>query len=335
MNDLLEVKNLSVRFRIKTKFRIFPKKDERFKIAVDDVSFTVRSGETFGIVGETGSGKSTIARTLVGIYKPYRGKIMLIGKDINFRKKDDLLFLRRNIGIVFQDPVGSLNPMLNVREIIREGFSSEKKYTKDEQEKLIKEIISKVGLGESKLDSYPSELSGGEKQRVSLARALVTRKKILILDEPTSSLDVSIQAQILNLLRKLKEEFNLSYIFITHDLNVIRYMCDRVGVLYYGQLMEIGDVKNIFEKPLHPYTEDLINANLTLEASTSFQSDYDIGEPSREGCIYRNSCRRKFNECIKKPKDVNINDRIVKCWLYEKGIKDQQMLVSTTQVDPP
>ncbi|MEM1609587.1 MAG: ABC transporter ATP-binding protein [Thermoplasmata archaeon] len=317
MSDILEVKNLSVRFKVNTGIRFFINKDEKFKVVINDVSFTLKEGETFGLVGETGSGKSTLAKTLVGIYKPFMGKISLFGREININKKDDILFLRKNIGIVFQDPVSSLNPMLKVREIIREGFSSDLKYTKSEQDKLILEILNKVGLGESKLEVYPSELSGGEKQRVSLARALVTKKKILILDEPTSSLDLSIQAQILNLLRKLKSEFNLSYIFITHDLNVIKYMCDRMGVLYYGQMFEIGNVKDIFENPLHPYSEDLINANLTLDGSANFLSPYDIGEPPKDGCAYRNSCKRVFNECIKKPQDIVVDGRVVKCWLYK------------------
>jgi oligopeptide/dipeptide ABC transporter ATP-binding protein len=332
---ILEVKNLKVRFKVKTKFKLFPNEEERYKIAVDNVTFKVNEGETFGLVGETGSGKSTIARVLVGIYRPFGGEIYLMGRKIDMGRKDDILFLRRNIGIVFQDPVGSLNPKITVREIIREGFSIDERYDKKEQERLILDIINKVGIGESKLDSYPSELSGGEKQRVSLARALVTRKKILILDEPTSSLDVSIQAQILNLLRKLKEDFNLTYIFITHDLNVIRYMCDRMGVLYYGQLLELGRIKEIFENPLHPYTEDLISANLTLESSLNVLSQYDLGEPSRNGCIYRSACRKRFQECEKLPPEIDMDGRMVKCWLYSNATENRNMLVSETLQDPP
>ena len=324
-NKILEIRNISVRFKTKTKLKIILKEGERYKIAVDNVSLDVMEGDTFGLVGETGSGKSTIARTLVGIYKPFTGEIYFMGKKIDFKRKNDLLYLRKNIGIVFQDPVGSLNPKLKVREIIREGFSIEEKYSKSEQDKLIFDITRKVGLGESKLDSYPSELSGGEKQRVSLARALVTQKKILILDEPTSSLDVSIQAQILNLLRKLKSDFNLTYIFITHDLNVIRYMCNRMGVLYYGQLLETGNVKEIYESPLHPYTADLMNANLTLDSSLDFTSQYDIGEPSRKGCIYKNSCKKRFELCENPPNDVELGERKVKCWLYKNIIETQRM----------
>ncbi|MEM0142737.1 MAG: ABC transporter ATP-binding protein [Candidatus Parvarchaeum sp.] len=316
---ILSVKNLSVSFKIKAK--LYSKKDERYKIAVDYVSFSIFEGKTFGIVGETGSGKSTIAKTLLGIYKPKAGNLKLMGREINLRNKKDLFFLRSHIGIVFQDPVSSLNPKLKLMEIIREGINRNSRLLrlnrKDQNDKIV-EIADLVGLSENKLESYPAELSGGEKQRASLARAIVSKKEILILDEPTSSLDVSIQAQILNLLRKLKEELNLSYIFITHDLNVIKYMSDNIGILYYGQMLELGNVKDIFENPFHPYTSNLINANLTLKSTIDFNSRYDErGEPSREGCIYINSCPKKMPICEKTPPEINLNDRVVKCWLYD------------------
>jgi len=317
--EILKVEKLKIQFLNREKLKFSARKTERWKIVLDEISFSILEGETFGIVGETGSGKSTLARTLVGIYKPKSGKIALMGKEINFRKRDDLLYLRNNVGIVFQDPVGSLNPRLKIREIIREGLAIEEKLSKMEQDKKIDEISDLVGLADSKLDSYPNEISGGEKQRVSLARALVNNKKILILDEPTSSLDVSIQAQILNLLRKLKDELSITYIFITHDFNVIRYMCDRIGVLYYGQILEISSVHDIYENPLHPYSSDLMNANITLETENKFDSQYEIGEPSRSGCIYLNSCVKKFEKCNIPPPEFNVNGRLVKCWLYESG----------------
>lgn len=241
-----------------------------------------------------------------------------MGREINVRNKKDLFFLRSHIGIVFQDPVSSLNPKLKIREIIREGINRNPRLNRKEQNDKITEIADLVGLSKNKLESYPSELSGGEKQRASLARAIVSKKEILILDEPTSSLDVSIQAQILNLLRKLKEELNLSYIFITHDLNVIKYMSDNIGILYYGQMIEIGNVtKDIFENPLHPYTSNLINANLTLKSTIDFNSRYDEkGEPSRVGCIYINLCSKKMPVCEKTPPEINLKERVVKCWLY-------------------
>lgn len=317
-NEILRVDGLTVQFLNREKVKFGMMKLNRWKIVLDNISFSILDGETFGIVGETGSGKSTLAKTLVGIYVPKDGKVILKGREINFRKKDDLLYLRRNVGIVFQDPVGSLNPRLTVREIIREGLAIEEKLTRKEQDSRIDEATDLVGLAGSKLDAYPAEISGGEKQRVSLARAIVNKKKLLILDEPTSSLDVSIQAQILNLLRKLKEELSITYIFITHDFNVIKYMCDRIGVLYYGQILEISSVREIYENPLHPYSSDLMNANITIESENKFESQYEVGEPSRSGCIYYNSCLKRFNKCNTSPPIFLVDGRKVKCWLYEK-----------------
>ncbi len=325
-NKILEVRDLEVKFPVKSK--LFSPKEEKFKTVIDKVSFSIVEGETFGIVGETGSGKSTIAKTLVGINYPSGGEIYLLGRKINFNRKSDLIFLRKNVGIIFQDPVGSLNPKLRIFDIILEGLNFEEKYTKEEKKSKVLEIAKKVGLNESKLYSYPSELSGGEKQRVSLARAIISPKKILILDEPTSSLDVSIQAQILNLLQNLKKELNLTYIFITHDFNVIKYMCDRLGVLYYGRMLEISEVKDAYENPLHPYTKDLMNANITIEGTSGFESELEMGEPERNGCIYLNSCRFKMDVCRSDPPLIQLNARYVKCWLYEESRREEYAKVN-------
>jgi len=324
-NKILEVKDLEVKFPVRSK--LLASKEEKFKIVIEKVSFSIMEGETFGVVGETGSGKSTIAKTLVGINYPSSGEIYLMGRKINFNKKSDLIFLRRNVGIIFQDPVGSLNPKLRIFDIILEGLNFEEKYTKEEKRDKVYAVAKKVGLNESKLFSYPSELSGGEKQRVSLARAIISPKKILLLDEPTSSLDVSIQAQILNLLQNLKEELNLTYIFITHDFNVIKYMCDRLGVLYYGRMLEISEVKDAYENPLHPYTKDLMNANITIEGNSGFESETELGEPARNGCIYLNSCRFKMDICNRDPPMIELNSRLVKCWLYDKSQKEDYIKV--------
>jgi oligopeptide/dipeptide ABC transporter ATP-binding protein len=318
MNEqILEIENLTVRFKRKTKLFQSAGEEDRWKTVLDSISFNIKQGETFGIVGETGSGKTTLARTLVGIYKPKEYKMKLNGKQIDFRKREDILYLRKNIGIVFQDPVGSLNPRVTVSEIISEGIPDQKKLTDRQLEEKIKEASELVELPESKLESYPTELSGGEKQRVSLARTLIGGKKILVLDEPTSSLDVSIQAQILNLLIRLKNELSISYIFITHDLNVIKYMCERVAVLYYGQILEQGNTYEIFERPRHPYTADLIGANLSLTSSNKFSVAHDSGEPSREGCIYQNSCIKRYSVCEKSPPTFDLGKSLVKCWLYD------------------
>ncbi|MCL4412360.1 MAG: ABC transporter ATP-binding protein [Candidatus Thermoplasmatota archaeon] len=314
--SILNVSGLKVRFRNREKRGFLTGAAEKWKVVLDDISFSVNEGETLGIVGETGSGKSTLARTLVGIYRPVSGEVILNGKRIDYGKKVDLVYLRNNIGIVFQDPIGSLNPRLTVREIVREGIPFNRKISRKEQDNSISEITDLVGLSSSKLDEFPETISGGEKQRVSLARALVNRKKILLLDEPTSSLDVSIQAQILNLLRKLREELSVNYIFITHDFNVIKYMCDRIAVLYYGQFLEVSSVQDLYENPFHPYSAELMNANLTLETSNKFESQYEIGEPSREGCIYVNSCPKRFSKCSLPPPSIPLGNRVVKCWLY-------------------
>lgn len=313
---ILEIRDLEVKFPVKG--GPLGKGSERFKTVIDHISFSVFEGETFGIVGETGSGKSTIAKTIVGINYPSGGEVLLAGRKVDFSRKGDLINLRKNVGIIFQDPVSSLNPKLKIFDIILEGLNIEEKFTAEQKREKVREIAGKVGLNESDLLSYPGELSGGEKQRVSLARALISPKKILILDEPTSSLDVSIQAQILNLLQTLKREFKLTFIFITHDFNVIRYMCDRLGVLYYGRMLEISDVKDAYENPLHPYTKDLMGANITVEGRSGFDSSYDVGEPAREGCIYLNSCRFRMDICSKDPPMFDLNSRYVKCWLYRE-----------------
>ncbi|MGC8617400.1 MAG: ABC transporter ATP-binding protein [Thermoplasmata archaeon] len=328
MNEpILEVENLSVQFKVKTKMFKGTGEKERWKKVLNSISFNIRQGETFGIVGETGSGKTTLARTLVGIYKPKNSKVTLYGKRVDYKKKEGILLLRKTIGIVFQDPVGSLNPRVTVQDIISEGIPAGEKMTKEEKVEKVREAASLVELPESKLESYPTELSGGEKQRVSLARTIIGGKKILVLDEPTSSLDVSIQAQILNLLIRLKKELSISYIFITHDLNVIKYMCDRVAVLYYGQILEQGSTAEIFEHPRHPYSSDLIGANISFESTNSFSVIQESGEPSKVGCVYKNSCSKRFAACDNEPPVIDYGKGSVKCWLYDniRKVRDAEV----------
>ncbi|MEM0121012.1 MAG: ABC transporter ATP-binding protein [Thermoprotei archaeon] len=316
MTRILEVKDLKVHFNVGG-LSLF-NKPPPLK-AVDGVSFYINSGETLGLAGETGSGKSTIAKILVGLYKPTSGRIRFLDQEIDFNNRAHITFLRRNIGIVFQDPVSSLNPRLKVRDIIREALVAAGVDRREHDERIAK-IVPLVGLRPSSLDSYPRQLSGGEKQRVSLARALVVPKKLLILDEPTSSLDVSVQAQVLNTLRSLKAELGLSYLFITHDLNVLKYMSNRVCVLFYGKLVESGPTKSVITHPIHPYTQELV-ANL-LHRSAAQEVVIGEHQPSFDGCVYRRICPFAMGECsAAHPPLYEVGEEhAVACYLSKKGI---------------
>lgn len=318
MNNIVEADNLTVTFRARGGGSFLFERGSRTVNAVDKVSFQVKEGETFGLAGETGSGKSTIARALVGLHKPRSGFLKLLGRKVNFRKKADITYLRRNVGIVFQDPVGSLNQRLKVREIIKEALIASKGYDRKEYDARIEEIIEKVGLRKSSIEAYPRELSGGEKQRVSLARALVVPKKLLILDEPTSSLDVSIQAQVLNTLRKLKSDLALSCLFITHDINVIKYMSNSLGILYYGKLVEVGRTYDVVSNPKHPYTKKLMDNVPKLQRVQRKQEALTEQGPSSTGCIYSRVCPQAFEKCRTPPPIFNLgSDRFAACYLYD------------------
>jgi len=318
MNNIVELDNLTVTFRARGGGSFLFERGSHMINAVDAVSLHVKEGETFGLAGETGSGKSTIARVLVGLYKPRSGSVKLLGKGIDFHKKADITNLRRNVGIVFQDPVGSLNPRLKTKEILSEALVASKVFERKEFEHIIDEIIDRVGLRKSSIEAYPRELSGGEKQRVSLARALIVPKKLLLLDEPTSSLDVSIQAQVLNTLKKLKSELALSCIFITHDINVIKYMSDSLGILYYGKLVEVGPTFDVVTTPKHPYTKKLMANVPRLQRVERQQEVLTEQGPSPTGCIYSKVCPEVFDKCASHPPMFNLgSDRFAACHLYQ------------------
>jgi oligopeptide/dipeptide ABC transporter ATP-binding protein len=323
--QIIQVKDLVVRFRSREqRLPLFSAGGRRWINAVDRVSFSINSGETFGLVGETGSGKSTIAKVLVGLYRPTSGQIRLLGREINFKDRNDIRFLRQNVGIVFQDPVGSLNPRLRIRDIIAEALIAARTVPDSEFDPRISEIVERVGLRKSALDMHPREISGGEKQRVSLARALVLPKKLLILDEPTSSLDMTIQAQVLNTLKKLKVELDLSYLFITHDINVIRYMSSRLGVLFYGRMLEVGHTIDVLSEPQHPYSVELLS-NIPQISRQKIISQGADGttqvlvehHPAASGCNYRGVCPKVFEKCAREPKLAPISPgHSVACFLY-------------------
>lgn len=246
--------------------------------AVDNVSFCLYPGETYGLVGESGSGKSTIGRSLIRLYNPTAGKITFAGHDISGKmSKSDKDFLRTNMQMIFQDPMACLNPRKKVGEIIGEGLDIHHLYSsREEREQKIQNILKKVGLAPEHIDRYPHQFSGGQRQRVGIARALILNPKLIIADECISALDVSIQAQVVNLLKDIQQETGTAYLFIAHDLSMVKYISDRIGVLHLGHLLETGTTEEIFANPVHPYTKSLMSAiprpNPTVEKNRIIQT---------------------------------------------------------------
>lgn len=248
---LLEVKNLKKQFKVDRKTNVK---------AVEDISFQVYEGETFGLVGESGCGKTTLGRTILRLYNPTEGYIKFKDKDISKAKGKEFIEFKKNAQIIFQDPYASLDPRMTIGEIVSEGLGVHFNLNKEETLSKTKGILKKVGLGDDYINRYAHELSGGQRQRVGIARALAVEPEFIVCDEPISALDVSIQAQIINLLIELQKDYGLTYLFISHDLSMVRYISDRIGVMYLGSFAEIGESDVVFNKPLHPYTKALISA---------------------------------------------------------------------------
>lgn len=251
---LLEVKNLSQHFRLDRKTKVK---------AVDDISFHIYEGETFGLVGESGSGKSTTGRSIIRLYDPTSGEIIFDGKNISEKKlkKSDRVHVNKNMQMIFQDPMACLNPRMTVGDIIAEGLDIHGICkSKEDRTQKVYELLRTVGLNEQHASRYPHEFSGGQRQRIGIARALAIEPKFIIADEPISALDVSIQAQVVNLLRKLQKENGLTYLFIAHDLSMVKYISDRIGVMNKGKLVELATADELYENPLHPYTKSLLSA---------------------------------------------------------------------------
>jgi oligopeptide transport system ATP-binding protein len=255
---ILDVRNLFKYFPI-TKGFIFQKQVGAVK-AVDGISFTIRRGETLGLVGESGCGKTTTGRVILRLQEPTNGEVYFEGRNVFNLKKEEMRLLRRNMQIIFQDPYSSLNPRMTVGDIIGEPLEIHRLAKGKEKLRRVQELLEIVGLSPYHANRYPHEFSGGQRQRIGIARALAVNPKLIICDEPVSALDVSIQAQVLNLLEELQKEFDLTYLFIAHDLSVVKHISDRIAVMYLGRIVEIADVDELFDNPQHPYTEALLSA---------------------------------------------------------------------------
>lgn len=319
---ILNVFHLSKTFPIKRNIaEIVRKKEQKYVRAVEDVTFSIRKGETLGLVGESGCGKSTLSKTLIRLYKPDDGKIMFEQYgDLALKEGTALTKARRDIQMVYQDPYSSLNPKMTIRQMFYEILSVHHICPKEEFEKKTIEILDMVGMPSYALDRYPSAFSGGQRQRIGIARALVLNPALLIADEPVSALDMSIQAQIINLLMDLKAKLNLTMLFISHDLRVVQYLSDRVMVMYLGRVVEMGSAEELFQHPAHPYTQILIQAAPVIDTKHK-EREYEIrGEtPSPidipKGCAFHPRCPFATEKCrtAEPVMTEDANGRMVKC----------------------
>lgn len=275
--------------------------------AVDDVSFTLNKGETLGVVGESGCGKSTLGRTILRLHEPTDGKVFFEGKEITTLGKLEMKNLRRDMQIIFQDPFASLNPRMTISETIGESLLIQKIYTRkqaDQLRKRVLELMDFVGLSPRLVNSYPHELDGGRRQRIGIARTLALDPKFIVCDEPVSALDVSIQAQILNLMQDLQDEFGLTYLFITHDLSVVKHLSNTIAVMYLGQVVEHAPSLQLFEKPLHPYTQALLSAIPVPDPDYEVNRVLLQGELTSPvdpipGCRFAKRCPYAYDACRK------------------------------------
>ncbi|MDP3179189.1 MAG: ATP-binding cassette domain-containing protein [Spirochaetaceae bacterium] len=327
--NLLDVSGLKMHFPVGTKSILGGHKG--YIYAVDGVNFQIKKGETLGLVGESGCGKSTTARAIAQLYKPTAGNVILKGKDLTKLRANDLIAARKNMQMVFQDPYASLNPRMTSGDIISEPMRIYQKrgimqMTKKEMDERVEQLMEKVGLSRFFRNRYPHEFSGGQRQRIGIARALALRPDLILCDEPVSALDVSIQAQILNLFKDLQDEFGLTYLFIAHDLAVIQYISTRVAVMYLGIIAEISGAADLYKKPLHPYTQALLSAAPIPDPQIEkvrkriiLTGDVPSPDKIRTGCYFYDRCSKRMDKCKEKLpvlKEAESGHEVA-CFLYQ------------------
>ena len=318
--SLLSIQEVKKYFRVRG--RVLSSRHHEVK-AIDGVSLNIHKGETLGLVGESGSGKSTMGRMIMRLETPTEGRILFDGEDINRLSKGKLKAFRKDVQIIFQDPYSSLNPRKSAGSIIGEAYVVQKMFDREERTGRIEELMKVVGLTPEQMNRYPHEFSGGQRQRIGIARAIALNPRLIIADEPVSALDVSIQAQILNLLKDLQKEFSLTYLIISHDLSVVEHMCDRIAVMYLGRIVELAPSATLWEAPLHPYTQALFSA-IPAE-SPKHKKDRillcgDIPNPidPPAGCSFHPRCPYRMEICdaVIPPLVLKGRKRFVACHLY-------------------
>lgn len=321
MPTLLEVKNLKKYFPVRKGLLLRHVNDVK---AVDDITFDLKRGETLGLVGESGCGKSTLGRAIIRLYEPTSGQVTFQGEDFLKVKGKKLRELRRDVQMIFQDPMAALDPRMTVGQILSEPFEIHGIMNSEQRRAKVRTLLETVGLKPSHANRYPHEFSGGQKQRICIARALALEPQLIICDEPVSALDVSIQAQILNLMKDLQQKFGLTYLFISHDLSVIEHVCDRVAVMYLGKIVELATRDELFANPKHPYTQALINAIPRIgEGKKKFTRSLKGEVPSPlnppKGCHFNPRCPHAFDRCRQEaPNLINVGkNHVAACFLNE------------------
>ena len=320
-NTVLKVENLKKYFPIKA--GVFSKTVGHVK-AVDGVSFTIDKGETLGLVGESGCGKSTTGRAILRLFEKTDGNVYFEGKDIFDLKKKELRALRPKMQMIFQDPYSSLNPRLSVDSLVGEALLSHKLCSKEELPERVAQTIERCGLARYHMKRYPHEFSGGQRQRIGIARALILNPSFIVADEPVSALDVSIQSQIVNLMMDLQEEMGFSYLFISHDLSIVKHICHKIGVMYLGSLVELAPKNELYDNPLHPYTKALLSAvpipDPTIKRERIILKG-DIPSPANppSGCKFHTRCPYAMDKCKKEAPEYKCvgKDHFVACHLYK------------------